>query len=325
MPVTSVDKDPEALTMTIVADFPAPVRRLWDAYADPRQLEKFWGPPGWPATFTRHDFYPGGRSEYFMSGPSGEPSAGYWEHLGLEEHRSFEVRDGFLTPEGEPNGELPSVRMIFSFAETEAGSRVTTVTYFNSQGDLESLLSMGMEEGAVAAMSQIDEVVSDQDSWTPERVTEAQLLTDTRVRISRVIPGSPRQVWRAHHESQTIKRWLLGPEGWQFTDCQIASTPGASYRYAWADSQGANSFALTGELLEADPPHREVTTETMEGVDGPPTLNEMTLTAVEGGTLLTLVITYDNQGQRDAVLSTGMIDGMETSYARLSSMLAAGE
>ena len=51
MPVTSVTTDPDALTMTLVGDFPVPVERLWDAFADPRQLERFWGPPGYPATF----------------------------------------------------------------------------------------------------------------------------------------------------------------------------------------------------------------------------------------------------------------------------------
>ena len=45
MPITSIDKDVEALTMTVVADFPVPARRLWEAYCDPRQIEKFWGPP----------------------------------------------------------------------------------------------------------------------------------------------------------------------------------------------------------------------------------------------------------------------------------------
>ena len=47
----------------------------------------------------------------------------------------------------------------------------------------------------------------------------------------------------------------------------------------------------------------------------------MTLTEVEGGTLLALVITYANAEQRDAVLATGMTDGMETSYQRLEGLL----
>ncbi len=77
MPITSITKDTEALTMTVVADFGVPVRRLWDAYADPRQLERFWGPPTWPATFSRHDMAVGGRSHYLMTGPDGDQSHGY--------------------------------------------------------------------------------------------------------------------------------------------------------------------------------------------------------------------------------------------------------
>ena len=74
MPITDVTTDPEALTLTITGEYPVPVERLWNAWADPRQLERFWGPPTWPATFTRHDMVEGGRSEYFMTGPDGTKS-----------------------------------------------------------------------------------------------------------------------------------------------------------------------------------------------------------------------------------------------------------
>ena len=85
--------------MTVVAQFAALVERVWAAYADPRQLERFWGPPEWPATFVRHDFVVGGRSEYFMTGPKGEKSAGYFEFLSIDPPRSFEVKDGFIGAE----------------------------------------------------------------------------------------------------------------------------------------------------------------------------------------------------------------------------------
>ncbi|MFZ2964568.1 MAG: SRPBCC domain-containing protein, partial [Rhodoglobus sp.] len=72
---------------------------------------------------------------------------------------------------------------------------------------------------------------------------------------------------------------------------------------------------------ESQEPYRAVTTEAMIGMDFPATRNELTLTPVEGGTLLSLLITYANLEQRDAVLATGMTDGMETSYARLERLL----
>ena len=55
----------------------------------------------------------------------------------------------------------------------------------------------------------------------------------------------------------------------------------------------------------------------MIGQDGPPAVNELTFTPVEGGTLMTLVITYPSLEVRDIVLATGMTDGMEQSYVRL--------
>lgn len=319
MPISSVNKDLEHLTMTIVADFPVPVRRLWDAYADPRQIEKFWGPEEWPATFIRHDAHQGGRSQYYMTSPEGERSHGYWEFLSVEEGRSFEVTDGFADENGTPNAEMPTMRMIFLFEETPEGSQLISTTYFNSLEELEQLLGMGMEEGLRSAMGQIDDVVTDLKAFALDRVTEAQLLSDTKVRVSRIIRGTPQQVWDAHHDPELLKRWLTGPEGWQFTDCQVAIAAGQTYRYAWADENGENGFALTGAVRESEPPHREVTTESMEGFEGPATLNEQTLTPIDGGTLLSLVITYADQTQRDQILATGMVDGMEASYARLES------
>lgn len=39
MTVTNVHRDPERLTMTVTAEFDAPVDRVWQLWADPRLLE----------------------------------------------------------------------------------------------------------------------------------------------------------------------------------------------------------------------------------------------------------------------------------------------
>lgn len=318
MPITSVSRDTDALSLTVVADFPVGVQRLWDAYVDPRQLERFWGPPTWPATFTRHDAAAGGRSTYTMKGPDGDSHGGYWEWLSVEPLKSFEVRDGFATPGGEPDPDLPWMRMRFEFAETEHGSRVTTVTQFNSLADLERLLEMGMEEGLREAMGQMDEVLADLASFAAGQATATQLLSDTQARISRVIRGAVDQVWQAHHEPQLLQRWMLGPDGWTMPVCQVARAVGEQYRYEWEPVDGAEGrFGFEGELLESAPPYRAVTTQRMIGMPSPATVNELTLTPVAGGTLLALVITFPDAGTRDTILATGMTDGMESSYARL--------
>lgn len=319
MPVTAVTKDPVALTMTVVADFAVPLQRLWDAYADPRQIEKFWGPPEWPATFTRHDMAEGGRSHYEMRGPDGGVAGGYWEFLRVDAPHGFEVLDGFATADGSPNKEMPTTRMVYRFTETAQGSQLTTTTHFNSLAELEQLIEMGMQEGLAAAMSQIDAVVADLRSYAAGIGTQTQILSDTQVRISRIIRGSIDAVWRAYNEPELIKRWLLGPDGWTMPVCDMTTEIGGTFRQEWQQIDGDERFGFTGELLEIQPPVRSVTTERMIGTDGPGTLNELTLTPVDGGTLVATVITYPDAQMRDAVLATGMADGMEASYARMES------
>lgn len=317
MPITSVSKDLADLTMTVVAQFPVSLQRLWDAYRDPRQLEQFWGPPTHPARFLRHDMYPGGRSEYVMTGAEGDLSRGYWEFIDVHPLRSFEVRDGFASPDGAADAEMPSMRMLLRFDEIEAGSQVTTTTWFNSVEDLDQLVEMGMEQGMREAMAQMDAVLADLTTFAVGRRTEVQILIDTMIRVSRLIRGTVEQVWAAHHDPALLQRWMLGPDGWTMPVCEVAGSVGESYRYEWESEDGTQRFGFTGELLASTAPHRSVTTESMIGGDGPATTNEMTLTSVEGGTLLSVVITYPSVEIRDLVLGTGMADGMEASFGRL--------
>lgn len=160
MPITSVTSDAEALTLTVVGDYPVPVERLWEAWADPRQLERFWGPETWPATFTRHDMAVGGQSAYHMTGPEGEVSRGWWRFIAVEPGRMFEVEDGFADEDGKPNDEMPTIRMVFTFDGTATGSRFTGVTHFPSVEAMERLAEMGMVEGMRSALGQLDEVLT---------------------------------------------------------------------------------------------------------------------------------------------------------------------
>lgn len=321
MPVTDVVSNAEALTLTIVAEYPVPVTRLWEAYMDPRQLERFWGPREWPATFTRHDMYVDGESHYYMTGPDGTVSGGKFRILAMEPYVFFEAHDAFADEHGHENIAMPTMRMRFDFEATVTGSRFTSTTWFTTAESMEQLLNMGMVEGTKSAMSQIDDVLADLRTFATDMPATAQLLNDTTVRVSRVIRGTPAQVWRAHHEPSLIQQWLLGPDGWRMPVCEVADMVGHQYRYEWTADDGSQRFGFEGTLLESVPPVRSVTTEQMIGTDGPATRNELTLTPVPGGTLLSIVITYPNKESRDMILGTGMTTGMEASYARLEQLV----
>jgi uncharacterized protein YndB with AHSA1/START domain len=321
MTIRSITTDTEALTITVVADVPVAPRRLWDAYVDPRQLERFWGPPTWPATFMRHDVRPQGRSEYHMTGPDGEQSGGYWEFLEINAPYSFEVRDGFSHADGTPNNELPTVRTVFTFEESTLGALLTATSHFNSAAEIDQLLEMGMLEGTRQAMEQMDAVVTDEATYSGAHIAQLQRLDDNTVRVTRVIRAPIDQVWRAHHEPELVRQWMIGPDGWVMVTCELPQQVGDTYRYEWETDNGTDRFGFTGELLESAPPHREVTTESMIGVNGPATTNALNLIEVTHGTLLTTVITYPSTELRDVVLDTGMVAGMEDSYSHLESII----
>ncbi len=162
MPIVRVDKDLDNHTMTVVAEYDAPVERVWQLYADPRQLERFWGPPSWPATVVDHDLSPGGRVTYFMTGPDGEKSAGYWEVLEVDAPRRFVVEDGFADDTGQPNPDLPTTRMELELDERgDGGTTMTVVSTFASTAAMTQMLEMGMEDGMRQAMGQIDGILAE--------------------------------------------------------------------------------------------------------------------------------------------------------------------
>jgi uncharacterized protein YndB with AHSA1/START domain len=162
MTVTAVRKDPETLTMVLTAEFDASPERVWQLWADPRQLERWWGPPTYPATFTRHDLAPGGRVEYHMTGPEGDQPKGYWDVVEAEPPHRLVFRDGFANADGTPNDELPQNEGRVTIEDLGAGrSRMSIQSRFPSREAMEQVLAMGMEEGITLAVGQIDAILAE--------------------------------------------------------------------------------------------------------------------------------------------------------------------
>lgn len=156
MTVASTTQDPDALTLVVVAELAAPPARVWQIWVDPRQLERRWGPPTWPATFEQHDVVPGGGSRYVMTGPDGEKAAGWWRFIAVDEHRSLELEDGFADAGGRPVEDMPTLRARVVLEATPSGTRMTVTSQFASLEQMQQLAAMGMVEGMTAAMGQID-------------------------------------------------------------------------------------------------------------------------------------------------------------------------
>ena len=162
MTVTAVRKDPAALTMTITAEFVASAERVWQLWADPRQLERWWGPPTYPATFTAHDLAPGSHVEYHMTGPEGDQPRGFWDIVEADPPNRLVFIDGFAHDDGTPNDDFPRNEGRVTIEPMGGGrTRMSIESRFPSAAAMEQVLAMGMEEGLTQAVGQIDAILAE--------------------------------------------------------------------------------------------------------------------------------------------------------------------
>jgi uncharacterized protein YndB with AHSA1/START domain len=156
MSVTSLDTDLDTLTLTLIAEFDAPADKVWQLWADPRQLERWWGPPSYPATFEDHDLRPGGTATYFMTGPEGEQHRGWWRVTAVDPPKSLEFVDGFADADGKPSAEMPTTSIRMQLVERDGGTRMELRSMFDSREQMEQMVNMGMAEGLREAVGQMD-------------------------------------------------------------------------------------------------------------------------------------------------------------------------
>ena len=156
MSVTSVEKDFDSLTLTLIADFDAPIESVWQLWADPRLLERWWGPPTHPATVEQHDLTPGGEVTYFMTSPEGEKYHGWWRVTSVDAPKSLEFTDGFADQDGTPIADMPTTTTRMQLSERNGGTRMESRSAFDSREQMDQLLSMGAEEGMQQAVGQMD-------------------------------------------------------------------------------------------------------------------------------------------------------------------------
>jgi uncharacterized protein YndB with AHSA1/START domain len=160
MTVTSVEKDLDALTLTVIADFTAPVEKVWDLWADPRKLEKWWGPPSYPATFVQHELAPGAEVRYYMTTPEGEKYHGWWRINLVTPPTTIEFNDGFGDQDGNPAEEMGVGEVSVSFSATETGTRMTMLSRNSTPEQFQQVLEMGMEEGITQSVGQMDALLA---------------------------------------------------------------------------------------------------------------------------------------------------------------------
>ena len=156
MTVTRVTKDLDNLTLTLVAEFDASIDQVWELWSNPRKLERWWGPPGYPATVETHDLTAGGQVKYLMTGPEDDTHHGVWRVTAVHPPTSLEFTDAFAETDGTPIADMPVSAITVRLVDRAGGTRMEIRAKFESREDMDKWVGTGSAEGLQGAIGQID-------------------------------------------------------------------------------------------------------------------------------------------------------------------------
>ena len=135
------------------------------------------------------------------------------------------------------------------------------------------------------------------------------LPTDQQILITREFDAPRHLVYRAWTTPELVKRWWSGQRG-EMTIAEIDLRVGGSWRYVMV-AHGGFEVAFHGTYLEIVPNERIVSTEVYEAVPDDQAVDTLTLTEVDGRTILTVLVEHSSREARDAHINSGMELGLQ--------------
>lgn len=150
---------------------------------------------------------------------------------------------------------------------------------------------------------------------------------ENEIHGTREFAAPPEMVWDAWTRPELLRRWLLGPDGWVMTVCEVDLRVGGSYRYVWHKEKTGYSMGMGGVFLEVDRPRKLVNSEKFDEAWYPGemigTLEFVAIAGKSGKTLMYQTLRYESREARDMVLKSPMEEGLVAGYNRLDDVLAS--
>jgi uncharacterized protein YndB with AHSA1/START domain len=159
VPEFTIKRDLSAASLTVEVLLPTSIDQAFQLWSDPRLLEQWWGPPGYPCTVDDFNLTPGGTVSYAMTGPDGERYPGWWQVIDVEPPFRIHLRDGFGESPTESASQMPVSDTVVTFRAEGDNTNMQMHSSYDSQSALQQVLDLGMEEGLSSALMQIDDLL----------------------------------------------------------------------------------------------------------------------------------------------------------------------
>lgn len=311
-------KNPNEIRITRI--YNAPVKAVWGAWTDPKQLAQWWGPRGFTITTHSRDLRPGGTWVFTMHGPDGVDYPNKTHYIEVEKNARLVYDHG-------GNGDRPPMfRVTVQFSE------------LNGQTTMEMSMRLPTPEAAAEAKKFIKKAGGN-STW--DRLAEFLVKESSgkeQFVINRTFDAPIDLMYDMWTDSRHFGQWM-GPTGSTMEFLRSDVRPGGSSFYCMT-APGETKMYGRVHYLEMQRPNRVVYTQQFVDLDEKiarhpmaPSWPETMLTTVtfseedSGKTRVTLVweahgLVTPEELQTFVAARAGMTGGWTGSFDKLEEYLA---
>ena len=146
-------------------------------------------------------------------------------------------------------------------------------------------------------------------AMTTDKKAKLTLPAEDQILVTREFDAPKHLVYKAWTTPELVARWWTARRG-TAREMEIDLRVGGRWRYVMI-ARGGHEVAFHGEFREIVPDERIVTTEVYEPMPGDGALDTVTFTEVDGRTTLELLMDCGSKEVRDAIIDSGMEDGLQ--------------
>ena len=214
--------------------YDAPVEAVWDAWTDPNQVAKWWGPRGFTLTTHSKDLRVGGSWSYTMHGPDGVDYQNKTEYFEVEEFSKL------VYDHGGNDDRPPLFRVTVLFSET------------NGKTKMDMTMTLATPEAALETRKHIKKAGGN-STW--DRLAEylkKELSGKDCFVINRSFDAPLAVIFDMWTKPEHFSRWLA-PAGFEMQFIRSDITTGGTTLYFMSNDTGVKMYGRA-EYLKIEKP-----------------------------------------------------------------------
>jgi len=288
------------MVITRVVD--APREMVWNAWVDPKQVTKWWGPKGFSTTIHEMDVKPGGVWNLTMHGPTGVDYPNQSVFVEVVKHQKIVFEHSGSKAGGKSDA---TFRSTWTFEDLGGKTRIILKNAFPTAEALQHVIkTYGAVEGGKQTLDRLAEQV--------EKPLSKEFV------ITRIFNAPRELVFKAWTEPDRIAKWF-GPKGVTVKSAKMDLRPGGSLHSCMVTPDG---HEMWGKMTyrEIAPPEKLVYVNSFSNEKGELTRHPMSATwPLE---MLTTVLLKDMGGKTELTLTWVPINATVEEIATFESGMA---